>query len=313
MISGILFTIAACFCWGLVFVVPSFLKGFHPLEIALGRFFIYGLISFLFVVIKKRELFSKKYLGYWKKAAYLSLFSSILCYTGTVCNMKYAGPTIATLVFAMSPICISLVGNWHKKEYPFQKLYLPLALMVAGIFLAKFKGIEDTESSFGFYLLGLSFGLIGLASWTWFAVANSHFLKQNKDLRIEDWSLMLGTATLFQVLLVGSLLFTVLEPQDKYHTFSPEVQKFLLLSVLMGVMSTWLALFFWNQGSKRIPISLAGQLMIFEIIFALFLIYFLEQKFPIFTEFGGIVLMISGVLIGFKQLKAPIKTVSEKT
>ena len=121
MISGILFTIAACFCWALVFVIPGFLTGFHPLEIALGRFFIYGLISFLFLITKKRDLFSKKHLDSWKKAFYLALFSSIICYTGTVCNMRYTGPTLATLVFAMSPICIALLGNWHKKEYPFRK------------------------------------------------------------------------------------------------------------------------------------------------------------------------------------------------
>ena len=308
MISGILFTIAACFFWGLVFVIPSFLRGFHPLEIALGRFFIYGLFSFLILLLTKRELFSKKHASYWKKAAYLSLFSSVLCYTATVCNMQYAGPTIATLVFAMSPICISLVGNWHKKEYPFQKLYLPLALMVIGIFLAKFKGFEsDPESSLWLSLLGIFFGLVGLASWTWFAVANSHFLKQNKELSVNNWALMLGTCTLVQVLLVGTILFAFLGTKEKYFIFSPELQNFILFSFILGTVSTLLSLFLWNHGSKRIPISLAGQLMIFEIIFALILIYFVEQKLPTLMELGGIVFMISGVLIGFKKLKSPVQ------
>ncbi len=306
MISGIFFTIAACFCWGLVFVTPSFLQGFHPLEIALGRFFVYGLISFLFLLLKKRELFSIKYLDHWKKAAYLSLFSSVLCYMGTVYNMQYSGPTIATLLFAMSPICISLVGNWHKKEYPFQKLFLPLALMVAGILLAKFKGIDATpDNSLGLFLLGMFFGLVGLASWTWFAVANSHFLKENKDVSIDNWALMLGSCTLFQVILVGSLLFALLETRESYYTFSPEIQSFVLLSFITGTVSTLLALFLWNHGSKRIPISLAGQLMIFEVIFALILIYFVEKKLPTSLELGGIMLMILGVFIGFRQLKAP--------
>ena len=156
------------------------------------------------------------------------------------------------------------------------------------------------------------FGLIGLGSWSWFAVANSHFLKQNKELSSGNWALMLGTCTLFHVLLIGSLLFTFSESRDKYYTFSTEMQHFTLASLLLGIISTWVALFFWNHGSRRIPISLSGQLMIFEILFALILIYFLESKIPSLTEFGGIVLMISGVLIGFKTFKAPdtIETIS---
>ena len=107
MLFGVLFALAACFCWGLVFVVPSFLDSFHPIEIALGRFFVYGLISFALLLLTRRHLISKEHKQHWKKAALSALISTIVCYTGTVCNMQYAGPTIATLVLAMSPICIS--------------------------------------------------------------------------------------------------------------------------------------------------------------------------------------------------------------
>ena len=234
MLSGILLTIAACFCWGLVFVIPSFVKNFHPLEIALGRYFVYGFLSFSLILIKNRKLFSKTYLSYWKKASYLAFFSTILCYTGTVFNMQYAGATAATLVFAMSPICITLAGNWHKKEYPFRKLIFPLLLMIIGIFLAEAKGNNSIErSSLLLYMLGLFLGLFGLASWTWFAVANSHFMKQNKDLPVSSWALMMGTSTFFHVLLIGTVFFIFSENRDKYYSFSSEIQTFILTSLLL--------------------------------------------------------------------------------
>ncbi len=310
MVTGILFTIAACFCWGLVFVVPSFLENFHPFEIALGRFFIYGLISLVFILIKKRDLFSKKHLNHWKKASYFSLFSTLVCYTGTVFNMQYAGPTIATLVFAMVPITIALAGNWHKKEYPSQKLFIPLSLMVVGIFLAKFKGIDDPTTPFLNYFIGLFFGLLGLASWTWFAVANSHFLKQNKDLSVNNWGLMLGTSTFFHVLVFGAIFLFSSENHEKFHTFSVENQTFAVASVILGTLSTWLAFFLWNQGSKRLPISMTGQLMISEIIFALLLIYIFEKSVPTIAELSGILFMISGVFLGFKKLNNYAKAAS---
>ncbi len=303
MISGVLFTIAACLCWSLVFVIPSFMKEFHPLEIALGRFFIYGFISVLFIITKKRILFSRKYLGNWKKGFYLASLSSMVCYTATICNMIYTGPMIATLVFAMSPICISLIGNWHKKEYPFKNLVIPLSLMILGVFLANFKGGDASDFSSITFLIGLFFGIIGLGSWSWFAVANSHFLKQNKNLASGDWALILGTCTFIQVILIGSLFFTFSETRDKYYTFSSEIQNFVLFSVLLGTVSTWVALFFWNHGSRKIPISLSGQLMIFEIIFAIILLSFFENKMPSIAELLGIILMIFGVLTGFKKIK----------
>lgn len=302
MITGVLFTAAACFCWSLVFVIPSFLENFQPLEIALGRFFIYGLISFSFLALKRRELFAKKYTLYWKKASYLSLLSTVICYTGTVLNMKYAGPAVATLVFATVPIFIALGGNLHKKEFPSQKLFLPLSLILFGVFFAKFKGIDDSLSISSF-LLGLFFGLIGLISWTWFAVENAHFLKQNKEISITDWSLILGTATFFHVIVIGTAFILFSEESSKYLTFTPEIQKFLFLSIILGSFCTWLAFFLWNKGGKMLPISLTGQLMVFEIIFALFLIYSLEGTWPGPMEWTGVFLMLAGVFLGFKKLQ----------
>ncbi len=305
MIAGVLFAAAACACWALVFVVPEFLRGFHAVEISLGRFLVYGLISFLCVTIKKRELFSKKYLPDWKKASLLALVSTIVSYTGTVYNVQYSGATIATLVFGMAPISIALVGNWHKKEYPLQRLLLPLALMILGIFLAKFKGFNDQQQGLGYYLFGIFLGLIGLGCWTWFVVANSHYIKQHKALSVADWALMLGTSTFFLCLIVGASLFIFPGVRERFSTFSFEIKHFLIGSFLLGSISTWLSLFLWNYGAKKIPISLAGQLAILETVFALLFIYIIERRMPSLPELGGIIFMISGVLLGFKLFKAP--------
>lgn len=303
MFLGISFILLACFFWSLVFVIPIFLQSFHPLEIALGRFFVYGLVSFLYVLLKKRELFSKQYLPYWKKASYFAFLSTILCYTATLSNLQLSGPMIATLIFGMVPICIALVGNWHQKEIPTQKLVFPLFLIMLGIFFAKFKEVDASSVSIPMHLLGIFFGLVGLGAWTWYAVANSHFLKKQEDLSIGNWALMMGTATFFLVLAFGIFLSPFSENLSKYLTPSPEMKIFFVASLLLGVLSTWLSFFLWNHGCKRIPISLSGQLMVFEILFALFLIYLLEHRLPSSWELTGMLCMLSGVLISLKKIR----------
>ncbi len=308
MLSGILLTVAACFCWGLVFIIPSFMEGFHAVEIALGRYFVYGSLSFLLLLLTKRTLFAHSNAPYWKAASYLSFLSTVLGYSGTVLNLQYAGPMIGTLVFAMSPICITLVGNWHKKECPTKKLLMPLAFMIAGIVLAEWKGPDEIQRSFEDYLLGLGGGIVGLSSWTLFAVLNSNFLKKNLALPVDNWALMLGTCTFLHVLIVGSCFYFIGCSSSSFFNFSSATQTFLMGSLALGTISTWLAFFLWNHGAKKIPISLAGQLMIFEIIFALILLYCIEKKLPSVTEGLGILLMLSGVWMGFAATKAAKKS-----
>ena len=307
MTSGLIFAIAACFCWSLVFIVPSFITGFNPLEIALGRFFVYGLLCFCYLLLKKRNLFSSMYLNYWKTAFILSFFSTVLCYTAVVLNVQYAGPTLATLIFSMTPITIPLAGNFYKKEVSFYKFIIPLSLTILGIFLAKFHSLEKNPPSLILYSFGIFSGLIGVASWTFFSVINADFLKKNKDLSLTNWFLMLGSSTFFLVLLLSAISFPFLTNPEKYFTYSPDLHSFLGFSLLLGTVSTALPFYFWMQGSKRLPISLAGQLMVFEIIFALVLIYCLHGKAFSFAEISGILLMIMGVFVGFKTLNRKVK------
>lgn len=306
MISGLLFTIAACFCWSLVFIIPSLITGFSSLEIALGRFFVYGFLCFSYTLLKRRSLFSYTHLPHWKTAISLSFLSTILCYTAVVLNIQYAGPTIATLIFSMTPITIPLIGNFYKKEMSFQTFILPLSCILIGILLTKLSSLEVASTPPLLYFLGIFSGLIGVFSWTFFSILNAEFLKKNKTFPLVDWFLMLGSSTFFLVLLISAIFLPFLINTEKYLSHSIELYSFIHGSLLLGTISTALPFYLWMQGAKKLPVSLTGQLMVFEIIFALFLLYLLNEKSFSFTELGGIILMIMGVLISFRKRKNKI-------
>jgi len=53
----------------------------------------------------------------------------------------------------------------------------------------------------------------------------------------------------------------------KYVTLSPELSAFFIGSAILGLLCSWVGAWLWNRASLHLPVSLAGQLTIFETIF----------------------------------------------
>lgn len=302
MFLGILFVIAACACWGALFVVPKFVENFTPLEVALGRFGVYGLVS-MALLAKKRHLLHRSYARIWRNALWLGFVSTFLGYTGLVLCVRYASGALGALIFGMSPITIPLYGNWIKREGSFRQFLIPGILMALGIFLVNFNAFSFSQSSPGLYTVGLIGGFVGLFSWSWYTVTNFHFREQNKELSTNDWVTMQGVTTFLLVLLIGGGVAFTSSDLDKYSFSSHEFHLFMLGSAVLGIVSSWIAFFFWNHGNLRLPMSFAGQLTIFEMIFGLIFVYTVEKRLPFPLELGGIIVILCGVLWAFKTLK----------
>lgn len=303
MFIGALYLLAACLCWSLIFVVPGFLTGFSSLEISLGRFFFFGLTSVVLILIKRRNLFDKSYKDLWKKAFGFGFLSTIGCYTFTLLCMQYANPATAALLFGTVPIIVVLCGNFRRRDYPFRVFLLPCLVMSIGILITNREAFLWRGESLISYLIGLLSGLIAMSSWIWYVISCFDFMEKNTRITSIDWVMMLGSSVFVQVLIFSFGLFWMVDDLDKYFSFTKELQYFLVGSSILGVVSSWLPLYFWTQGNSRLPIALVGQLAIFELVFGLILIYGVETRFPSVMEAAGIVLMVGGVLQGFYSLK----------
>lgn len=86
---------------------------------------------------------------------------------------------------------------------------------------------------------------------------------------------------------------------------SPEGFRFLMWSVISGIGGSWVAAWTWAVASRRLPLSLAAQLLVSEVIFGLIYGFIHEDRGPSVEEWTGATLMISGVLpaIHFAQRK----------
>lgn len=58
----------------------------------------------------------------------------------------------------------------------------------------------------------------------------------------------------------------------------------------------------WNKASTLLPVSLAGQLMIFETIFGVIYVFILNWQAPSFLETFGIILLLGAVIHGIRVL-----------
>lgn len=300
MFKGILLTLSACFIWGLIFVIPTFLNEFSSLEIALGRYFFFGVISlFFFGGVCFRKLINYS-LEIWIKALLFALIANILYYTCLVFAVQYANAAIATLIAGIAPVVIAFYGNWKENGSSCNKLILPALLIIAGLITVNVEDLFGQEPlTFSYeYVLGLVCAFLALLFWSWYVVANTQFLKECPSMSYFEWSTMLGVATFFWVMLalLLTLVFLDLSHLQKFVQITDELKLFFALTAILGCLCSWLGSYLWNSGCTLIPMSLGGQMTIFETLFGLSFVYFVDQRLPTYLECCGIILMLAAIV-----------------
>ncbi len=298
LIKGIIFALGACFVWGLIFIVPYYMTDFSPLEVVIGRYLFYGSISaFMFAKAKfqKKCSYSKSILF---KALYFSLIATIGYYTFLVLAIRYSSPAICALIIGISPISIAFYGNWKQKETSFKSLIVPSILVLAGLIIINAEAFTEVSNPF-YYTLGLFFSFGALASWSWYVVANSSFLKKHTAVSPSDWATLIGVSSLFWAF----IMMLILTPFSKspFELTKYLSYEFLVGSALMGLVCSWVGSFLWNRASLYLPVSLAGQLTIFETIFGVLFFYILTKSVPSTVETLGIVVLISAIVYGIRK------------
>jgi len=299
---GLFYAISACFVWGMIFVIPEFLPDFTGVEIVLGRYLIYGILS---CALFFRKGFSRVHLipkKAWGMAFAFALLSNILYYLGIVAGVRFVSAPLTVLVIGMAPILIALYGNWHAREIPFVKLIFPCLGMAIGLVLINIAEVDWTFTAYSIqlYVLGVLGVFVGLFGWSWYAVHNARFLKRNPHIPSMEWSSIIGVCTLIWALAMGFLFAFVLHKDveiSKFIHWSSGTFRFLVGVLILGVICSWLGCYLWNRASVYLPVSLMGPFLIFESLFGLLFVYSVDSRFPSLLEVIGVVSMLAGILL----------------
>lgn len=280
--------------WGLVFLAPELAHGFSPLQLSAARYLAYGAVAAPLICPRWRELSQLIGRAEWIGLCWLSLLGNIVYYVLLAGAVQMAGIAATSLIIGFLPVVVTLVGSRDSGAVLLRALLPSLLLAVAGVSLI---GIQSAETgSQGADVWHRAVGLLcafgALAAWSAYAVGNSRWLARLPHLSSHDWSLLTGVVTGGQAVLLALPAFI----GDSAAHSSGDWLRFWSVSGGVAVAASILGNAFWNRASRLLPLTMLGQMIIFETLFALLYGFLWEQRLPTPLEGAAAALLVASVL-----------------
>lgn len=298
MQRGIFYAGLAGALWGFVFVVPSLLPDFNPLLLSTGRYIVYGILSALIILPKLIPLIQRLTRLDIQQLIWLSLSGNLMYYLLLASAVQLAGVATTSLIIGTLPVTITLAGRKDQGALSLRQLAWPLLLIMLGMLavnISAFQQAANQQQPLHNIVLGILCAFGALFSWTRFAVNNTRYLKLSQFTSREWsslWGITTGLLSVLLLLIAGGLFPSQLLPELPQSRWL----SFFAISLGLALFSSWLGNLLWNAASRRLPITLGGQLIIFETLFALLYGFVYAARWPSLTEIIAIALLISGVL-----------------
>lgn len=293
--AGVAFGAAAGALWGLVFLAPALVADFGALQLTAGRYLAYGVLAAILVAPRWRRLAGVLDRRDWTTLAVLALLGNVLYYVLLAKAVQLGGIAMTSLVIGFLPVAVAVVGRRDHDAAPFSQLAPSLVLSVAGglVVAAETLGRAPVGGT-AVQAAGLLCAVGALASWTAFAVGNTRALARLDRISAQDWSLLLGVVTGLQGAVLVPVALT-LEPTDQGLA---AWTRFAAVSIGVGLLASVVGNAFWNRMSRLLPLTMVGQMILFETLFALLYGFLWEQRLPTPLEWLAIALVLGSVLSG---------------
>ena len=295
MVKGVGNSLGAGALWGLVFLAPLLLKDFTPLQLAAARYLAYGVVAAVLLLSRWRMVLHQMSGAEWRALVWLSMLGNILYYVLLATAVQWAGGASTALIIGLLPLVVTLIGARDIGALRFKKLAPPLLLSLFGVALVGVDGILAEAGvqtgNVALRIAGLVCACGALASWSVYSIGNSRWLLRRPDISSHDWSLLTGIVT-------GALALLLVIPgfwAAPQHA-NPAWLRFWSVNVGVAVLASVVGNAFWNRASRLLPLTLMGQMIVFETLFALLYGFLWEQRMPSTLEVVAIVCLVSGVL-----------------
>jgi len=290
---GVACGVGAGALWGLVFLAPELARDFNPLQLTVGRYLAYGLIAGLLLAPRWKAVTARIGRGDWLNLFWLGLTGNTLYYILLSGAVQTGGIAMTSLVIGFLPVAVTIIGSRDHGAVPLRRLHLPLLLCIAGAVCIGWQALAaPAETSHMTRLIGFGCAVGALASWTFFAVNNARRLRQLKTVSAHDWNLLTGVVTGAQSLLL--LPVALLIASGAQHE-AGDWMRLAGVSVGVAVLASIVGNNLWNRMSRLLPLTLVGQMILFETLFALIYGFAWEQRLPTMMEALAFVLVVLSV------------------
>ena len=296
MLKGVLAGLAAGALWGLVFVVPRMTPGLSSVDLTAGRFVSYGLMSALAMAVSWRT-------HAWPTAQQaltalgMSLLGATVYYLLLAQAIHHAGTEVPTLIIGTIPIWVMLLGKPLGLKW--STLLPGLLLTAAGLLLmmnvATLTPVAVAAEEVHFWW-GVALATVAMVCWTACALLNAAWLKRHPEVSATEWTNWLGIATGLGAL----LLWLVAGSSPAALLKLDHIVLLALVCIATGIGSAWAASILWNVASQRLSVSLCGQLIVSETLFALFYSFLWDGAWPGARQLLAAVLFALGILASIR-------------
>lgn len=285
---------AAGALWGTVFVAPELTRDFTPFQLAVARYTTYGLISVALLLPNWKKVVPTLGFKEWRALLWMSFVGNIVYFFLLGTGVHLGGVAMTSVVIGFLPVTVTLIGSRDHGAVPLRKLAPALILGTIGIICISIEAppsaIARDESS---RLLGVAAAVGALICWTAFAVANARWLARVQHISGHDWNLLGGMVT-------GSLALVCMAPAFLLSgTPSGEESwvRFLATAAGIALAASIIGNMFWNLASRYLPLTLIGQMILFETLFALLYGFLWEKRLPTLLESAAIGLLVTSVIL----------------
>jgi len=303
ILAGIFCGMGAGALWGLVFLAPEIVPGFSPLEQAIGRYLAYGLMSVLLVAPRWRAirpLLTPRIL--WA-LAWLALAGNLFYYVLLVSAVQMGGIAMTSLVVGFLPVAVTIVGSRQAGAVRLRHLAPSLLLCVAGALCIGWQAIVmPGGGAVATRIIGFACAVGALISWTAFAIGNAHWLRRMDGITSQEWNFLIGLATGAQ-----ALLFLPLVPWLGSGTHdAADWTRFAAVVIAVALFASIVGNALWNRMTRLLPLTMVGQMILFETGFALLYGFIWEARLPTALEGTAFLLVILSVLSCIAAHRRPI-------
>jgi drug/metabolite transporter (DMT)-like permease len=291
--TGILCGIGAGALWGLVFLAPELVRDFTPLQLAIGRYGAYGLISAALIAPRWKTLVSLLSRRDWLALAWLSFAGNIFYYILLSAAVQNAGVALTSLVIGFLPVVVTIVGSRDAGAVPLKVLLPSLAFCAAGAVCIGWQALggpaTGTDRN---QLVGLICAIGALIAWSAYAVTNSRCLTRLDRVSVHDWNLLTGVVTGAQAVALVPVTLTF-EPIQ--HTGAGWLH-FAGVSIGVAIAASIVGNALWNRMSRLLPLTMVGQMILFETLFALLYGFLWEGRLPLPLEIAAAIFVAASVM-----------------
>ena len=311
MLTGTLYALAAGLMWGIIFVGPLLLPEYPAALQSAGRYLAFGLLALplaWFDRVALRELTRAD----WIEALKLSAVGNLLYYLFVASAIQRSGAPLPTMIIGTLPVVIALASNRRDAArdgaFAWSRLAPSLGLILAGLAFVNHAELRSQAAFDGWrYASGALLACGAVACWTWYPLRNADWLRAHPSRNPRAWATAQGLATLPLALAAYAATWAWLRATgDPFPLpFGPDALKFVVIMATIGLFASWLGTLCWNQASRRLPTTLAGQLIVFETLAGLAYAFAWRREMPPPATIAGVACLVAGVVFALRARPVP--------